>query len=95
MLYLDYTWDLSPNRIVLDQELNIDKLGWRAGDYFRVTNINGQAQLVKVDPIEKFLLDGEQQKQIVAVVNDEDNTVRFLSQDQHQKEVVDILRSNT
>ena len=59
MLYYDYTWDLEPNRILLDAELDIDKLGWKAGDYFRVKNINGRAMLVKVDPLEKFLKDGE------------------------------------
>ena len=59
MLYVDYTWDLEPNRILLDNELNIDRLGWRGGDYFQVTNINGRAMLVKVDPIIKFLKDGE------------------------------------
>jgi hypothetical protein len=58
MRYYDYEWDLEPNRILLDAELNIDKLGWKAGDYFRVKNINGRAMLVKVDPLEKFLQDG-------------------------------------
>jgi hypothetical protein len=60
MRYFDYEWDLEPNRILLDPELNIDKLKWRHGDYFKVTNINGRAMLVKVDPLEKFLKDGEQ-----------------------------------
>ena len=32
MRYYDYEWDLEPNRILLDAELNIDKLGWRQGD---------------------------------------------------------------
>ena len=59
MLYVDYTWDLEPNRILLDQELDIDKLGWNSGDYFRVTNVNGRAMLVKIDPLVKFLKDGE------------------------------------
>jgi hypothetical protein len=58
MKYYDYEWDLEPNRILLDAELNVDKLGWQAGDYFRVANINGRAMLVKVDPLEKFLRDG-------------------------------------
>ena len=58
MRYYDYEWDLEPNRILLDAELNVDKLGWRAGDYFKVTNVNGRAMLVKVDPLEKFLRDG-------------------------------------
>ena len=59
MKYYDYEWDLEPNRILLDQELNVDKLGWRSGDYFRVTNINGRIVLIKIDPLEKFLIDGE------------------------------------
>ena len=54
MLYMDYTWDLHPNGIIFDQELNIDKLGWRHGDCFKVTNINGRAMLVKMDPVELF-----------------------------------------
>jgi hypothetical protein len=60
MLYIDYSWDLSENRIILDEDLNIDRLGWRNGDYFQVKNINGRAQLVKVDPLIKFLKDGDQ-----------------------------------
>jgi hypothetical protein len=58
MLYIDYTWDLNSDRIILDEELNIDKLGWQAGDYFRVTNVNGRAMLVKVDPLVAFVRDG-------------------------------------
>jgi anaerobic selenocysteine-containing dehydrogenase len=59
MLYVDYTWDLESNRILLDNELDIDRLGWRNGDYFRVANVNGRAMLVRVDPLIKFLKDGE------------------------------------
>jgi hypothetical protein len=59
MLYVDYTWDLEPNRILLDAELDIDRLGWQGGDYFQVTNVNGRAMLVKVDPLVKFLKDGK------------------------------------
>ena len=54
MLYVDYSWDLSENRIILDEELNIDKLKWQAGDLFKLVNVNGRAQLVKVDRLEKF-----------------------------------------
>jgi hypothetical protein len=54
MLYCDYIWDLEPNRIVLDAELNTDRLGWQAGDCFKFVNINGQQQLVKIDLLEKF-----------------------------------------
>lgn len=59
MLYVDYSWDLNSNRLIFDEELDIDKLGWHAGDYFQVKNVNGRAMLVKVDPLVKFLRDGE------------------------------------
>jgi hypothetical protein len=59
MKYYDYEWDLEPNWIILDAELDIDKLGWKGGDYFQVKNVNGRAMLVKVDPLMKFLKDGE------------------------------------
>ena len=58
MKYYDYNWDLEPHRILLDADLDVDKLGWKAGDYFQVKNINGRAMLIKVDPLEKFLRDG-------------------------------------
>lgn len=54
MLYIDYHWDLHPGGIRFDEELDIDKLGWKHGDCFRVTNINGRAMLVKMDPVEQF-----------------------------------------
>lgn len=59
MRYYDYEWDLEPTRILLDNELDIDKLGWRGGDLFEVKNVNGRAMLVKLDPLVKFLKDGE------------------------------------
>jgi hypothetical protein len=59
MKHYDYDWDLEPGFIKLDPELNIDKLGWRNGDYFQVKNVGGQAMLVKVDSLIKFLKDGE------------------------------------
>jgi hypothetical protein len=59
MLHFDYSWDLSSNGIILDNELNIDKLGWKGGDYFQLVNIDGRCYLKKVDPLVKFLKDGE------------------------------------
>jgi hypothetical protein len=59
MLHFDYEWDLSPNGIKLDEELNVDKLGWKGGDYFQLVNIDGRCYLKKVDPLVKFLKDGE------------------------------------
>ena len=55
MKYLDYDWNLSPERIVLDEKLNIDKLGWKAGDCFVVQNVDGRAMLAKVDPLVQFV----------------------------------------
>lgn len=58
MLYVDYNWDCSPGGIILDEELNVDKLGWKGGDYFKLVNINGRCSLVKVGNLEKFLVNG-------------------------------------
>ena len=58
MKYYDYEWDISQTRILLDEELNTDRIGWKFGDYFKLINRNGRAVLVKVDPLEKFLDDG-------------------------------------
>ena len=55
MKYYDYDWNLSSERIVLDEKLNIDKLGWKAGDCFVVQNIDGRAMLTKVDPLVQFI----------------------------------------
>ena len=55
MKYLDYSWDLEPGRILLDAELDLAKLGWTAGDMFKVVVKDGQKMLVKVDPLELFL----------------------------------------
>jgi hypothetical protein len=55
MRHFDYEWDLDESGIKFDPELNIDKLGWRAGDCFKITNINGRAMLVKLDPVEQFV----------------------------------------
>jgi hypothetical protein len=55
MRYVDYNWDLSPDRIVFDNELNIDALGWKGGDHFKLVNIDGVTQLVKLDPLLTFI----------------------------------------
>jgi hypothetical protein len=65
MLHFDYSWDLSPNGIILDEELNVDRLGWKGGDYFQLVNIDGRCHLKKVDPLVKFLKDGEQKHEQV------------------------------
>jgi hypothetical protein len=54
MNYIGYDFSLTEEGIGLDEELNLDKLGWKGGDYFKLVNINGRARLVKVDPVEVF-----------------------------------------
>ena len=56
MLYVDYQWDCSSNGIILDEEFNSDKLGWKGGDYFQLININGRQILRKVGDLEKFII---------------------------------------
>lgn len=63
MLYVDYTWDCNPDGIILDEEFNSDKLGWKGGDYFQLININGRQILRRMDPLVKFLKDGEKNVQ--------------------------------
>ena len=55
MRHFDYEWDLEPWGIKFDPELDIDKLGWQAGDCFKIKNVNGRAMLVKLDPVEQFV----------------------------------------
>lgn len=55
MKYLDYEWEIKKDRIILDNEINIDKLGWKSGDHFELSNVNGQVQLIKVEQVVKFL----------------------------------------
>ncbi len=59
MKYVDYDWDVKSDRIILDSELNIDRLGWKAGDCFVVQNVNGCAMLRKIDPLEQFIKTGK------------------------------------
>lgn len=55
MLHFDYTWDLDSRRILLDKELDTDKLQWRAGDLFKFVDVDGQRMLVRIDPLEAFV----------------------------------------
>lgn len=58
MKHYDYEWDLDSQRILLDSELNTDKLGWQHGDVFKFTNIDGRQMLVKLDPLVRFIEQG-------------------------------------
>lgn len=55
MQYLDFEWHVTKDKIVLDDAMNIDKLEWRAGDLFELKNTNGKVELIKLDPVVKFI----------------------------------------
>jgi hypothetical protein len=55
MKYVDYDLDLSKEKIVLDREITLEKLDWHNGDYFEVKEQDGQVELVRVDPVVKFV----------------------------------------
>lgn len=63
MKHFDYDWDLHPDKIILDSELNTDRLGWKNGDYFKFVNVNGRQMLVKVDELEKFIAQGAKERE--------------------------------
>jgi hypothetical protein len=58
MLYIDYNWDLSPETMIPDPELNTDHLEWKEGDYWKVVDRNGRKVLRKVDKLEQFVVAG-------------------------------------
>ena len=55
MKYVDYDLNLSKESIILDREITLKKLEWNKGDYFEVTEKDGQVELVRVDPLLKFI----------------------------------------
>ena len=62
MLYIDYNWDLTPETMIPDPELNTDQLEWEAGDYWKVVERNGKKFLRKMDNLEQFVVAGSQAK---------------------------------
>ena len=62
MLYVDYSWNCSSDGIILDEEFNTDKLGWKGGDYFKLVNIDGRAMLIKEDALVKFIKEGKNEQ---------------------------------
>lgn len=58
MLYFDYTWDLNPNSIILDSDLDLKKLQWKPGDYWQLQEQDGKIVFKKVDPLLQFIIKG-------------------------------------
>jgi hypothetical protein len=55
MKYIGYDLVISEEKMVLDKEITLQKLEWNKGDYFEVKEQDGQIELVRVDPLIKFL----------------------------------------
>ena len=61
MKYFDYVWDLGQGYIIPDDELNLESLGWKPGQFWQVVvNSNGKMCLRAVDPLVQFTLEGGQ-----------------------------------
>lgn len=53
--YIDFDWEMDAMGIRLDTDLDVQKLGWKEGDYFKLIKVDDKLQLVKVDEVEKFI----------------------------------------
>lgn len=53
--FIDYDWEMDAMGIRLDTDLDVQKLGWKEGDYFKLIKVGDQLQLVKVEEVEKFM----------------------------------------
>jgi len=53
--YIDFDWEMDAMGIRLDTDLDVQKLGWKENDYFKLIRVDDKLQLVKVEEVEKFL----------------------------------------
>jgi hypothetical protein len=53
--YIDFDWEMDAMGIRLDTDLDVQKLGWKENDYFKLIRVDDRLQLVKVDEVEKFI----------------------------------------
>lgn len=53
--YVDFDWEMDAMGIRLDTDLDVQKLGWKENDYFKLVKLGDNLTLVKVDPVEKFI----------------------------------------
>lgn len=58
MKYIGYDLVISEDKVVFDREITLKKLEWNKGDYFEVKEQNGQIELVRIDPLLKFVREG-------------------------------------
>ena len=64
VVFMDFTWDLTDEGITLDRAIELEKLGWEVGEYFKLIEVDGVKKLVKVTDLEKFLVQGVDTKLI-------------------------------
>ena len=55
MKYIDFDWEMDALGIRLDTDLDVEKLGWKENDYFKLIKVEDKLQLVKVEEVEKFI----------------------------------------
>jgi hypothetical protein len=53
--YIDFDWEMDALGIRLDTDLDVEKLGWKENDYFKLIKVEDKLQLVKVEEVEKFI----------------------------------------
>ena len=64
MLHIDYSWDLHSDRIILDEELNTDRLGWQPGDIFVLEETaTGKLIIKKQSGLRKMILEAAMEKE--------------------------------
>lgn len=59
VLFDEYIWDLSDSGIILDNRFEVEKLGWKPGDYFKLVLTDSGLKLIKIDDLEKFIIKGK------------------------------------
>jgi hypothetical protein len=60
MKHYDFVWDLGEGYIIPDEEINLERVGWRPGQYWQVVADGGKMSLRLVDPLVQFTLEGGQ-----------------------------------
>jgi hypothetical protein len=46
--HIDYTWELYPNYLLFDKEIDVSNLGWNEGDKFELVISQGRQLLKKI-----------------------------------------------
>lgn len=55
MKYIDFDWEMNNWGIRLDNDIDVQKLGWQENDYFKLVKVDDSIHLVKLEEIERFM----------------------------------------